>query len=305
MEPSVREMTTLIWNHPANAGHRVRALSKAAAWQAYKRTIRRPFDLRVFDTMHLRAYPDSHQPGRIIYYNGLPDFEEMLFIRRYLRPGDRFIDGGANVGLYTLLAASIVGPTGHVDTFEASPPTGARLRENVERNSLSSYVTVHACALAEEEGTVTFTIGRAATVGDRIARVDDADLPTATVPTTTLDTLPSVPYAMAALDIEGAEPLALRGAQRLLSENNPPVWQLELVDKFVRRFGFSADDVVEMLHEAGYVLAGYDPKANELAPDDSKLGHTRCQLAISKARWDEVVDRLRESATPKAAPSGA
>lgn len=291
-------MVSLIWNHPANEGHRTRALAKAAAWQAYKRTIKRPFDLRVFGTMRLRAYSDSHQPGRIIYYNGLPDFEEMSFIRRYLRPGDRFIDGGANAGLYTLLTASLVEPAGHVDSFDASPPTAARLQENVDRNGLSSFVTVHACALSDQEGgTVTFTIGRAASSGDRIARADDADLETATVPTTTLDSLPNVAYAMAALDVEGAEPLALKGAQRLLNDNNPPVWQLELVDKFVRRFGYSAEDVVAMFVDAGYVLASYDPYTNELAPDDAKLGHTRCQLAISKSRWSEVVNRLKRPAT--------
>lgn len=63
-------------------------MGRAALWQAYKRTIARPFDLRVYGQLRLRAYPDSHEPGRFIYYVGLPEFEEMTFMQRYLRPGD-------------------------------------------------------------------------------------------------------------------------------------------------------------------------------------------------------------------------
>src|SRR6266542_1227032 len=115
MPTTVPILLRLIWEHPANRNNRIAAVAKAALWQAYKRTIRRPLDLTVYGGLRLRAYPDSHEPGRFIYYGGLPDYEEMTFMCRYLRQGDRFIDGGANVGAYTLLAASLVGPTGSVD----------------------------------------------------------------------------------------------------------------------------------------------------------------------------------------------
>lgn len=121
MLTTVRDLTELMWNHPANAHHRLRAFAKAGAWQVYKRVIGRPFTMRVYEDLRIRCYADSHQPGRLIYFGGLPDFEEMTFMQRYLRPGDGFIDAGANVGLYTLLAAKLVGPTGAVHAFEASP----------------------------------------------------------------------------------------------------------------------------------------------------------------------------------------
>src|SRR3989304_509633 len=43
--------------------------------------------------------------------------------RKYLRPGDIFMDIGANIGYFTLLAASCVGPAGHVHSFEPNPET--------------------------------------------------------------------------------------------------------------------------------------------------------------------------------------
>ena len=81
----------------------------------------RPLDLSVYGSMSFRAYRNSTQPGRFIYFGGLPDYEEMTFMKRFLRPGDGFIDGGANEGMFTLLAAQLVGPSGAVHAFEAVP----------------------------------------------------------------------------------------------------------------------------------------------------------------------------------------
>jgi len=47
-----------------------------------------------YGDLKFRAYPDSTEPGRLLYFGGLPDYDEMWFMRRYLRPGDSVIDGG-------------------------------------------------------------------------------------------------------------------------------------------------------------------------------------------------------------------
>ena len=54
----------------------------------------------------------------MIYFNRLPDPAEMLFLKRYRCPGDGPIDAGANVGVYTLLMAGLVGSSGRVLAFE-------------------------------------------------------------------------------------------------------------------------------------------------------------------------------------------
>jgi FkbM family methyltransferase len=271
-------LVRLIWEHPANRGGRLRALGKAALWQAYKRTIRRPFNLPVHDGLRLRAYPDSHEPGRFIYFGGLPDFEEMIFMRRYLRPGDRFVDGGANVGAYTLLAASLVGPSGRVDAFEPSRLEVGRLRENVSLNGLDQ-VRVHEAALADVAGQAAFTVGRSSS--NRL----EAEAGATTVSVATLDeALPDGTYAMAKLDLEGAEPLALRGAEAHLHACNPPVLVLELVDRFVRRYGSSAVEVADWLHERGYALASYDVGANKLELGNRPLIGSRTNVFAVASR---------------------
>jgi FkbM family methyltransferase len=261
MPTTIPILLRLIWNHPANRGKRIRAVAKAIAWQAYKRTMTRPFRLRIYRDVILNAYPDSEESGRFIYFNGLPDQREMVFMRRYMRPGDRFIDGGAHIGTYTLLAASLVGTKGSVDAFEPAPVEARRLIENIDLNRLSN-VRVHLVALADKRGFAQFTIDRGA--GNRIKTVDDADRAVRTVRTTTLDEALTGRYAMAKLDLEGAEFLALKGAEEHLIEGNPPVWLLELVNRFVRRFGASALDVVDWLAARGYELARYDVARNRL-----------------------------------------
>jgi FkbM family methyltransferase len=285
----------LIWQHPANRNSRIGAVAKAALWQAYKRTIKRPFDLPVYDGLRLRAYPDSHEPGRFIYYGGLPDFDEMTFIRRYLRPGDRFIDGGANVGAYTLLAASLVGPTGHVDAFEPAPLEISRLRENVSRNGFDQ-VRVHEAGLADVPGWADFTVDRKS--GNRLRRTDDDQANVTLVAVTTIDTaLPATNHAMAKLDLEGAEPLALRGAERHLAAGDPPVLVLELVDRFVRRFGSSAVEVADWLYHRGYELATYDAAVNRLDVTGRSLAGSRTNVfAVLLEKVPFIESRLAHGA---------
>jgi FkbM family methyltransferase len=280
----------LIWEHPANRDNRLRAVGKAALWQAYKRTIRRPFDLSVYDGLRLRAYPDSTEPGRFIYYGGLPDYDEMTFMRRYLRPGDHFIDGGANVGAYTLLAASLVGPTGRVDAFEPSLLELQRLRENVALNGLEQ-VRVHEAALADVTGHADFTLRRQS--GNRLSRAHDDQGEVRTVAVTTIDAELSAAYAMGKLDLEGAEPLALRGAEQHLAAGSPPVFVLELVDRFVRRFGSSALEVAEWLQERGYELATYDANTNSLDLVGRSLAGSRTNVfAVLRGQVPFIESRL-------------
>jgi FkbM family methyltransferase len=280
----------LIWAHPANRNNRIGAVGKAALWQAYKRTVRRPFDLSIYGGLRLRAYPDSHEPGRLIYYGGLPDYDEMTFMRRYLRAGDRFIDGGANEGVYTLLAAALVGPAGRVDAFEPAPLEVRRLRENVARNGLMQ-VQVHEAALADVVGEADFTIERKSS--NRLRRSDDEHAAVKTIPVTTIDAALPIDYEMAKLDLEGAEALALRGAKHHLALGSPPVLLLELVDRFVRRFGSSAAELAEWLEQWGYELATYDAITNRLTIGGRRLAGSQTNVfAVVRRKMPFIASRL-------------
>ncbi len=261
MPTTIPILFRLIWEHPANRERRVRTVCKAVGWQVYKHTMSRPLNLRAYDDLRFRSYPDSTSPGRLIYFGGLPDYDEMRFMQRFLRPGDAYIDVGAHDGLYTVLAGSLVGADGRVDAFEASPKAVARLAENVALNNLSS-VTIHAAAISDSMSVVDFVIDRG--TGNRIQTPDLARHSSIQVGAITLDSLGDRFYAMAKLDIEGAEPLALEGAERMMELGSPAVWQIECVDRFMKRFGWDTEKLMSWLSDRGYVPATYRSDSNQL-----------------------------------------
>lgn len=85
-------------------------------------------------------------------------------IAKHLRPGDRAVDMGANIGAHTLTMANAVGPGGLVTAIEPGPATAARLRRNVELNNLAQ-VKVLEVAAADEAGHATLFSGPDGTRG--------------------------------------------------------------------------------------------------------------------------------------------
>lgn len=77
-------------------------------------------------------------------------FYENIIRRDYLRngiqlaPGDNVIDIGANTGLFAILAAQIVGPSGKVFAFEPARGTYARLKRNIELNGFNNITAINA-----------------------------------------------------------------------------------------------------------------------------------------------------------------
>ena len=292
--PSVADLTRFIWNHPSNRGARVRALTKAFAWQIYKRTTGRPWDLNVRGTHRLRCYPDSTSASLMLYCNDRPDYDEMSFMEHYLRPGDRFLDVGANIGAYTIFAASLVGPTGGVDAFEPGGHALARLRENVALNHLPNVV-VHALAVSDAPGRVQFLSELDS--ANRIQTESDVSETASAAASIRLDEYlaPGVDaprFALGKMDIEGAEPLAFRGAERMLGAGNPPVWLIELNGN-LRAYGFDESGLQAWLGERGYAMALYDAERRALTYPESPWEGARNVLVVSQAHQDEIEARVR------------
>lgn len=290
MPSSTKDLLKMLWSHPANRHRRLKALGNAVVWQTYKRVSSSPHPIAVYGNLRFMAYPDSTQPGRFLYFGGYPDYEEMLFIRRYLRPGDGFIDGGANEGMYTLLAAHVVGSTGEVHAFEAVPVYIDRLQKNVRLNSLTN-VTIHGTAIGAERGRTSFAIRG---TGSRIKTADDRDV-VIPVDVVTLDTaLPHRAWAMAKLDVEGAEALTLSGAVNLLKTGRVPVWLLELREHFLARFDSSVEQIRDFLRSYNYEFMSYDPESNRLRTTRHSP-ETHDLLAVHREKLEIVNDRLRST----------
>lgn len=82
---------------------------------------------------------------------------EAKVIRSHLKEGDCFIDVGANIGWFTIMAAKAVGPTGKVIAFEPDPTNFAYLKHNIEANELDNVVAVQK-ALSDKPGTLRLNL---------------------------------------------------------------------------------------------------------------------------------------------------
>lgn len=168
----------------------------------------------------------------VLHGNYEPD--ETAFLTRTLRPGMTFVDVGANIGWFSLNGARAVGPEGRVISFEPRLDLMAHLKRSAGENGLTERMSFHAVALGAEPGTSHMAWEReGANAGGSWLMLDAAIEEDARkqgrhdfqqTPIDTLDRLVGdLKVDVIKIDIEGAEPGAMRGAQRLLERNHPLV----------------------------------------------------------------------------------
>jgi FkbM family methyltransferase len=102
--------------------------------------------------------------GRVLATSGVWEPNLTAAFARALSPGDICLDVGAHIGYYTLLAARLVGPHGHVYAFEPSPGSYRRLRANLGLNGFEN-VTALQLAVGEHEGRAVLYEGPATNSG--------------------------------------------------------------------------------------------------------------------------------------------
>lgn len=200
-----------------------------------------------------------------------------------LRPGDCFLDLGANIGRVTQEAAWRVGPSGSVHSFEPSSMAVGRLRRRRQRLGLVQ-VQINECAVGNRNGTATFYEYPQSHGGTSSLRPHaHANAPPAglsEVPVVTVDdylkSRAVETVALMKLDVEGAEVEALRGARHLLTQSRPrPVLIFEVAALAQASFGRDVQELLDLVQEFGY--ATWLCRPNGLVPirrEEDLQGHS-------------------------------
>jgi FkbM family methyltransferase len=194
-------------------------------------------------------------------YCGLHEFTDMAFVMHFLREGDLFLDVGANIGSYTILASGVSGA--RTIAIEPVAATADALAANIELNNLQERVRLERCAVGEESGTVRVS-NSADCVNHVLSPNEHGEF--SEIPQRTLDELlgDEAPILIK-MDIEGYEYPALRGAQRVLADASLHAVLVE-ANGSGRRYGHSDQQVFNLLKEAGFQRATYDPFHRVLQP---------------------------------------
>jgi FkbM family methyltransferase len=262
---------------------------RARRLRVYRR-LGRPIGMAV-DGFRLVLDPHDELAG--LLYVGEYEPEERGLVRRLLRSGDVFVDAGAHVGLYTVLAARA---GARVHAIEPSSRSFELLCGNVRRNGVSALVRAHHLALSDEDGEAAIQLGDARfSAWTSFGRVPPGEqrgserVETRTVDGLIADGTLSLPFLLK-LDVEGWELHVLRGGGGTFGAADAPHLLVEFTDVAAEAAGSSTRELYEELSRLGYGLFRYD--GGSFVPEPLRDAYPYDNLVATK-RLEELRSRLQ------------
>ena len=242
--------------------HKLRAVTSFLKWQFSQRfnpgPVAYPF---IAETKLWVQKGMTGATGNI--YTGLHDFEDMCFLLHFLRPSDLFVDIGANIGSYTVLAAGVAGAD--CICIEPVPKTFEILKKNISVNKLYNKVTPLNISVGSEKGVLSFTKNL-----DTVNHViEDSNQPNfdewIKVPCESLDLVLNGKQTpvLIKIDVEGFEQEVINGAGQLLANPTLKAIIIEL-NGSGGRYGYDETKIHRQLKSNGFNPYQYLPFTREL-----------------------------------------
>lgn len=258
-----------IANHPLNRKQKIKSLLKFFKWQMSSRLMPYPL-IYSFTNKSRLIIKRSMTSATGNLYCGLQDFEEMAFLLHFLREEDLFIDVGANIGSYTVLASAQIGCK--TLSFEPVPSTYQNLVNNINVNGISDKVHSFNLALGAKKELLLIT-SQYDTINNIKYKEEAGTIP---IQVETLDSmqLPAAENILIKIDVEGFEAPVLEGGMKCI--DNPAVKAIIIeFNGLGNQYGYDEKKIQEMLLEKGFGVYQYQPfersltKVNELGINNS------------------------------------
>jgi FkbM family methyltransferase len=264
-----------VWRHPLNADAPLSGIARFVRWQVATRllpgtAIAIPFT----DRARLLVSPGMYGATQNVYC-GLNDFEDMSFLLHYLREDDIFLDVGANVGAYTVLASAAARAWTYA--FEPSPAAIHSLRGNVELNRIADRVNIEPYAVGRTPGRVSMSTG-----GPSAMHHIGGEGSSSPIEMRTIDSYHLHPSIMK-IDVEGYEAEVLAGASEtaahpeliaIITENNDES----------RKYGDGIQSISSFMSLHGFTAVTYDPWKRHIAAKQKRSDNTLYLRNIEKVQ---------------------
>jgi FkbM family methyltransferase len=204
-----------------------------------------------------------------LLHRGYFEAAEQAFFWLYLRSGDCFIDCGAHIGLYSLIAHQATEGKIELVSIEADSKTFSYLKENLKRTGLESTTLVNA-AVWNRPGEIGFVDAGSGKAAYSHVVFEDTTATHPEVRAVTLDEIVSavsVPQiTLVKIDVEGAEPEVLSGGAQVIAAQCCPLIMIEFTEANLARRGITSIRLARQLESLGYELCEFSTEALELLP---------------------------------------
>ena len=259
-------------------------LDRIKAWRRIKAT-GDPVTIQVQNGQKLKLYPDSVLSESI--YIGRFENAELDFVSRYLKKGDVFFDIGANIGLFSVVAAGKIQSTGKVYSFEPVRSTFLRLKENIKLNNLS-HVSLYNLGLSNSDGILEMV-----TSSEGYDAWNSFGKPTAgsnfvneKVEILKIDSWCQQNQIslvnLAKIDVEGWECNVLKGGEKLFSSSNAPDLIVEFTEENCKNAETTCGQLYDILKDFGYQMFTYDERTKTLVDEPKRLIYTHLNIVATK-----------------------
>jgi FkbM family methyltransferase len=262
------------------------------------------------DGLKLYLNPSDPVLSPSVAFGIYENYEQDIF-RSFCKPGAIVVDVGANVGLYTLIAASRVGKNGKVIAIEPHPESYRYLQKTIELNGLNSVRSFNV-ALGDRRRKIDLFLTDENKADSRIydatgqrqkitAEMIDLDHLLAENEITAVHVIK--------MDIQGAESVALRGMLKTLAQNPQVAIFTEFWPWGIEETGESPTDFLHGLSRAGFRFQAIDESRRELIdiPEielliarHNKLQYTGADFRRSHANLLCIKDCKSDSESPQA-----
>lgn len=246
-----------------------------------EKTIKKTHDILI------NCYYDSVL-SREIFYERFEE-EEIAFLKKVLKPGDSFIDIGANVGLFSLVASPIVGTTGQIISFEPCTGTYQRFEENISLNKFKN-ITIEKQAVSDKKGTATLQLASDGyDAWNSIAEPAKGKvLNTEEINTISFDEFINnskvdvKEISLIKIDVEGWELPVFIGGKSFFAADDAPNLIVEFTEANAANAGYSCTELYQKLVEYGYSMYTYDAKQNKLIPEKMRTHYPYLNIIATK-----------------------
>jgi FkbM family methyltransferase len=219
------------------------------------------------DGMRLYPNPQDRVITRALVDYGTWEPMESSVLHRQLHEGDTFIDVGANIGYYTVMAAKLVGPRGRVIAFEPDPENFALLKRNIEANGFTNVI-LEQKALFNKPGTLKLYLEETNKGGHKVFQFGQPR-PTVEVEAVRLDDYlknDQRTVDLIKIDTEGAEGAILEGMRETLGRHQNVKLVVEFFPLLLRSFGSDPAAMLGDLRSLGFEMREVNERSRQVTP---------------------------------------